>query len=222
MIAAFVRAFAQLPEPAFRGVLFKGLAAAAVAFVALGWAVSWAIETYAQTGTLWLDKVVAVLGPFAVAGLAWVFFPPLALAVISIFTDDIAEAVERRHYPDDPPGRAEPIWVSVLEATKTALVALLLNLVALPLYLVPGINFGLYVVVNGLVLGRDLFGAAARRHLDRSQAASLRKAYRWRIAASGAVLAALFAVPGLNLLAPLVGMAAMVHIFKGLSKKPSI
>ena len=44
--------------------------------------------------------------------------------IASVFVDDVAEEVERVHYPADRLGTALPIARSLIEGTKTALLAL--------------------------------------------------------------------------------------------------
>ena len=60
----------------------------------------------------------------------------------ALLLDEIAEIVERTYYPADPIGTALPLGCPRrLEGTKTALIAILIYLVALPFILFAGLGF---------------------------------------------------------------------------------
>ena len=73
-----------------------------------------------------------------------------------------------------------------------------------------------FLLVNGYLVGREYFDMIASRHLDPAAARALRKSYRGRVYVAGLVLAVLFTVPVVNLFAPMLGAAAMVHLFHSL------
>jgi CysZ protein len=93
-------------------------------------------------------------------------------------------------------------------------VLILVNLIALPFYLLPGINLALFWIVNGYLLGREYFELVALRHLDVAAARALRRRHALRIFIAGIVIAAFATVPFLNLLSPLFATAFMVHTSK--------
>ena len=62
--------------------------------------------------------------------------PAVTAFVASFFADQIADEVERVHYPADPPGAALPLWRAMLEGGKTALLAILVYLCAVPFLLI--------------------------------------------------------------------------------------
>jgi CysZ protein len=148
----------------------------------------------------------------------WFLFPAVAIAVITTFTDRIARAVEERHYPVAT-RNARPIGVVAGAAMglRSAARIILFNLLALPFYvllLVTGVGpFILFVIVNGIAFGRDLGDMAAARHGDRASRRSWLKATRGEQHLIGLLVSALFLVPFANLLAPIVGTAAAIHLF---------
>lgn len=91
------------------------------------------------------------------------------------------------------------------------------NLLATPLYLMTfatGIGLPIaFLAVNGWLLGRDLGDMVAARHLASSELAHWRARTRGTRFLAGLAVSGLFVVPGLNLLAPVVGAAAMTHLF---------
>lgn len=222
MIEPFVKAALQLPEPAFRRALWRGLGLSAGTLFGLGAILHVGLGMIVVFGIGWIDWFVHALGHLAYVALSWVLFPSVATLAISVFTDEIAEAVEKRHYPSDPPGRPETVGAAIGASVRLVLLSILLNLLVLPLYLVPGLNLVIYVLVNGILLGREYFGQVARRHVDAKTADRIRRSGRWRLLLPRFAIAGLFAVPVVNLLAPLLATAAMVHVFKDLQKKAEI
>ena len=96
------------------------------------------------------------------------------------------------------------------------LVILAVNLLALFLLLIPGVNLIAFYVGNGYLLGREYFEMVAMRHLPPAAAQELRKANRVTVLLCGFVIAGLASVPILNLTTPLFATAFMVHMFKRL------
>ena len=91
---------------------------------------------------------------------------------------------------------------------------------ALPIYFfLPVINLLVFYALNGYLLGREYFELVALRRLDGSSAQVLRKSYQGTIFLSGAVIAFLTTVPLLNLAAPVVATAFMVHLFETLRRR---
>ncbi|MBM3517087.1 MAG: hypothetical protein FJX56_04215 [Alphaproteobacteria bacterium] len=221
MIRAYGMAFAQLGSPEFRAVLWRALALSAGVFVALAVLVWWLFDGLGLFTWGWLNWIVEAFGWGAFLVVTWIFFPAVVSSVIGILLDDVVAAVERRHYPADPPGRPPAFWRSLAVGFNFALVMAMLNIVVLPLYLVlmfvPPLNFFVFYGLNGYLLGREYFELVALRQLDDQRARQVRKANAWRLFVVGAAAAFLFTIPFVNLLMPLVAAAAMVHIFKTLS-----
>jgi CysZ protein len=103
-------------------------------------------------------------------------------------------------------------------------VLIVLNLVVLPVYIValfiPFLSLALFLVLNGYLLGREYFELVATRHMPPAEARLLRKRKGGQIYLAGMVIAGLFAVPFLNLLAPILGAAFMMHVYKALPARP--
>jgi CysZ protein len=98
-------------------------------------------------------------------------------------------------------------------------VTIALTLLALPLYLLaPGINLVLFLALNGYLFGRGYFEVVALRRLDATAATTLRHRFAGRIFLGGVVIAGIFALPLVNLLAPVIATAFMVHMFEALPR----
>jgi uncharacterized protein involved in cysteine biosynthesis len=213
MLRALILALRQLPDPAIRRVLERCVLLALATFAVLLAVVPILISWLDLTGFGWLDATLAVLGSATVLLLAWLLFPAAVALGLGLFADEVVEAVERRHYPGLPPARGLGLTDSARAALRLGATALLLNLLALPFYLVPGANLLIFLALNGYLLGREYFETVATRRLNRGQAAAERRQARGRVWVAGVVIAALSTVPVVNLIAPVIGVAFMAHLF---------
>lgn len=224
MIRALTLSIGQLGDPAMVRILLHSLLLTLLVFVGLGLALGFALRGFdpcalVSEGSCPLDRAGSGLSATVLALAAlWLLFPAVAIGVISGFMDRIVAAVERRHYPLAADA-ARPLGLGggLALGLRSALRVLAYNLVALPFYgllLVTGIGTViLFVAVNGVALGRDLGEMIAARHLDRR----LRRIWLGRTRAERAVLGimvtALFLVPPVNLLAPILAAAMATHLF---------
>ena len=214
MISDALRAFSQVFSSPFRRVLWWSLASTFIVLVIVGVGAQWALDALPTFGAAWLNTALEWIARFfAVIVLIPLVHPVVAL-VASLFLERIAGIVEAEDYPSDPPGRDQPIFQSIVVALRFTIVLIVVNLIALPFYLVPGVNLVLFWVVNGYLLGREYFELVSLRHLDFKAARALRNRFRFRIFMAGLVIAFFATIPILNLLAPLFATAFMVHTSK--------
>ena len=232
MIAHLSLAYSQLSDPATRGVLWKSILAAAILLAVL-WVGAWfaiaqlsdwlGASAGAEGG--WIDWLVAVLA--TVAGLtalifaSFLLFPPLMTAIMSIFLEEVAAAVEASHYPALPAAREQPVFETVKNGLSLAGAQIALNVVILPLYLflLPPFNFFVFYALNGYLLGREYFELVAVRRLPRAEVKAMRQRHRFRLIAVGAIIALLLTIPIVNLVTPIVATAFMLHVFEGLRRR---
>jgi CysZ protein len=220
MLSAAATAFADALSPPFRRVLLKAIAISLLLLVllwlAIEGAVVWLVELERHP---WLDAAVNIATGIGAFVLAAFLLAPVVSLVAGLYVDEIAALTEARHYPSDPPGRPLPFWEGLRDAAAFAGLTLLVNAVALLLLLVPGVNLVAFFLGNGYLLGREFFELAARRHLDRDAARRLRRSRQAQLLAAGLVIAALLAVPLLNLLTPIFAPAFMVHLHKRIARR---
>ena len=217
---ALARAFRQVADPAFRGVMVRSVLLSIAAFALLSLLVWWVLDRWGL-----FDGIVGWL--FGMVGwslylvVTWVLFPAIVTMFVSLYLDDIADAVLRRHYPDDPPPRRLGLREALAVTFRFTLLLVLLNLGALVLYVLllwmPFINLFIFYGLNGYLLSREYFDLVALRHHDEGPAARLRRKNAGKLLLTGVAIAFLLTVPIVNLIAPIVGVAAMVHLFKGLA-----
>ncbi len=219
MVFALLRAFGELFAPALRRVVGLSLALAVASLAVLWVALAVVLDHSARFGWRPLDWLVELLGALAVLALSWLLFPAIVTMVMGFFLDRIAGAVEALDYPARPPARRAPITETALTTLRLMGLTILLNLLALPVYvLIPGINFFVFLGLNGYLLGREYFEVVALRRLDRTATRAARHRFAGRVFLGGVVIAGLFAVPLVNLVAPVIATAFMVHLFEGLRR----
>lgn len=220
MVRAFLLSIRQLADPAVLRVLARSLGVTIALFAALGIGLYYGVDAlltrFAGQGGGIAALLAVLLGVLA----AWLLFRVVAIAVLGVFADDVVAAVEARYYPSAlASARAVPLPRAAAMGLRSAARALLVNIVLLPAYVAllftavgPAL---LFFAANAWLLGRDLGDMVAVRHMDAAALPAWRAATRGRRATLGAVAAGLFAVPIVNLLAPIVSAALATHLFHG-------
>jgi len=220
MFQAIVKAFGQLSDPATRRVLWKSLIATAVLFVLLVIGAEWVIAHTHLFERAMFNWLAELLGSLLAVALALYLFPAAVLIVLGFFVEEVAALVEARYYPGLPPPRVQSLSEVIGAGSRFALVAVGLNLLALPfiaaLSFVPPFNLLLFYLLNGYLLGREYFELVALRRLSPREAKGLRQAYAGRFLLAGAAITFLSTVPVANLLTPVVATAFMVHMVESL------
>jgi CysZ protein len=232
MLDAAVKALAQILSPPMRSILWRSIGLALVLIVVLAIGLQRLLSWFATSGEGWAE---ATLGPgfhtplnvFAwilsiAAGLGVVFgavflMPAITSLVASVFVDEAAEHVERQHYPAERPGTALPFGVAATEGVKTALLTILVYLIAMPFVFFAGAGFIAFFIATAWLLGREYFELAAMRFRTPAEAKAMRRQNATTIFTAGLVIAAFVSIPIVNLATPLFGMAFMVHMHKRLS-----
>lgn len=214
LLGAFAKAFDQLSDPGLRRVVWASIAGAALIFVALWFGVGYLLATTAVFEIAWLDGAVALLGGLATLVLTWLLFPAVLSGVMGLFLDRVADVVERAHYPSMPPVSDMPILDVVRVTARFLVVLVLLNLLILVFLPFPLVFPVVFYAVNGYLLGREYFELVGLRRDEGARVRALRAVYRGRLFAFGIVMAFMLTVPLLNLVAPVIGTAAMVHLYQ--------
>jgi CysZ protein len=212
VFAPIARALSQMDDPIFRGVLLRSVAWSIACFATLHIGVVWAIHRVMNLHG-WLAWGIDALGTIGASLLALWLFLPVAAAIGMMYLDRIAGSVEHRFYPwlSSPKGASllEQAWDGMAVAFRVLALSIVALILAL---LLPGIGLILGWMIAAYAIGRGLFVAVAMRRMPRAMAESLYRTSRGVILAQGGVLAAAAYIPVVNLLIPIIGVAAMVHV----------
>jgi uncharacterized protein involved in cysteine biosynthesis len=226
LIDDFGKAAAQLRDPRFLGVLLRALALTVLALaavfgaaiLALGWILPDAV-TLPWIGEVgFVDDLVSWAAVGLMLALSVVLMVPAAAVAVGFFLDDIAAAVEARHYPGLPSASRLGLAEQVSDGLGFLGLVVVVNLAALVVYFLaaPLAPF-VFWMVNGFLLGREYFQLVAMRRLGRKGAAELRRRHAGRIWLAGTAMAVPLSVPLLNLLVPVLGVAVFTHQFHRLA-----
>lgn len=204
--------------------MLRSMLLAIALLILMGAGASYGLEAIPNIGADWgwpvLDEIIDYLsGAFLVVVLILLLMPVSALFA-GLFLEDVAAAVEARHYKGDAPGRDQPFVQGLWIALKFTGLLILLNILALPLYFIPVVNVVAYWGLNGYLLGREYFELVALRHLTPEEARSLRRSKSVRIFLGGVAAAAFASIPILNLLTPFFATSLMVHVHKQVGARP--
>ncbi len=222
MFQSAMKAIRQLPDPAFRKLLLQSLGLTLLLLIAIGIAAFYGIGLIPEFGVGWLNDAVGWLaGLGVVIGSIWLLVPVTSL-FIGIFLDQVADAVEAKHYPADPPSRDPPLPETLAMALRFTAILVIANILVLPLYLLPLANLAIFYGLNGYLLGREYFEMVAIRHHDAATVKALRQQNSLRITLAGVVIALPLVIPIFNLIVPLFGAAFMVHVYKGLASRQAV
>jgi uncharacterized protein involved in cysteine biosynthesis len=222
MVAAFFLALSDLFEPPQRRVLLLSLLGALAMLAALWVGATWLLLLVHVTGLTWLDRGIGVLGSLGAIFLAWILFPAMSALVVGFFLDGVARAVERRHYPGLPAARRQSLGEILNVSLRLGLLAIAINLVALPFYFFPVTFLLVYYGLNGYLVAKEYFLLIALRRLDVAAANAMWRHYRLRLILVGVVIAFSLSLPVVNLAAPVWAAALMLHLFEGLRAHPQV
>lgn len=216
------RAIEQLDDRDFLGVVWRSVLWSVVAFALVAVLAAWGgrhlADALGGAGLDWLAALVAGLGAFALA--FWLFLP-VAAAIGTLFIERIARAVERRYYPTLPHSNGAPLAAQAWDGLAVGLRILLLQVGALVLaILLPGIGLVLGWAIAAYAIGRGLFVAVAMRRMTRAQAESIYRDQRAVVLFQGGIIALAAYLPLCNLLIPVLGTAAMVHVLDAALARP--
>lgn len=220
-------AFQSLADSRVQRLLIRVILLTMLAFLVLGFALWWVLGW----GMAWmgLDRFgvsannASVFGAFLAAATTifstLLLFRIVAVAITWVFADDIIDAVEDRHYPKHAMTGKRPGLVSGAAMALRSIVRVIgYNLLALPVYvllLVTGVGTAIaFLLVNALLLGRDLEDMLVARH--GKEHGTMRKLPRLLLGLTGT---AGMMVPFFNLIVPVLATATAVHMaHSGVSK----
>ncbi|MBE1293770.1 MAG: hypothetical protein GJ677_14900 [Rhodobacteraceae bacterium] len=228
-ITSFGKTLTQIGDPRFRRVLFKGIGLTFVLLIAvytaflmfLNWIGAGQTVQELLGNISWVGDLFTFASLFLMIALSIFLMIPVASAITSLFLDEVADAVEDKHYPELP----DVPRVSFSEGLKDSVnflgVLIAANILALVLYAIfPPFSLFIFWGLNGFLLGREYFQLVAMRRVGRAEAKKLRKKHMGTIWLAGTLMAMPLVVPLLNLVIPILGAATFTHLFHQLEPTP--
>lgn len=220
MFAAVSKALGQLGDPRIQKLIGLSIVLTVSVFIAVA-LLAWYLVGWLSGLSGWWGDIAQAGGVLATLVIAWFTFPALAAAISAIFADRVIDAVEAKHYPGRPAPLEVPLWSSILDGIKLAVLSLIVNILALPFLIFPPLYAVIVYGVNGWLLGREYYEMPAFRRLQRPVAKQVYKAHKGQFTLGGVLIAFISTVPIVNLIAPILATAFMVHLFESVVKLES-
>lgn len=222
ILSSFFRALGQLGDRRFRRVLWIGIGLTFALLVAAYAGLLWVIDIFFGEEAFfpvfeditWIGDLLGLTSFIFMIVLSVFLMVPVASAITSMFLEDVARAVEDRHYPHLPQVAQVPLAEAVKDTLSFLGVLIVANLLAVVIYaFLPAFSLIIFWALNGFLLGREYFQLAAMRRLGREGAKALRKRHGATIWLAGILMAMPLSVPLINLLVPILGAATFTHLF---------
>ena len=219
IFGSFAAALGQLPDPRFRWVLIQGVGLTILLLFGLYafafWGIAWLVPdamTLPWIGEIGISDTLLSWGSLILMMVLSVFLMvPVASAFTGIFLDEVADAVEARHYAHLGPAPNVGLMDNIRESLTFLGIILIANLAALILYFTPLAPFVFYGL-NGFLLGREYYRMIAVRRMGRAEAGKSFRSNLLTIWTAGALMAVPLSIPVINLLVPILGVATFTHI----------
>ncbi len=222
ILKAFLSALSQLGDRRFRRVLGLGvLLALALLFAAyagflqlIWWLTPDSVDLPIVGPVTGVETLLGWASLVLMLGLSVFLMVPVASAFTGFFLEDVAQAVEARHYPHLPPARTMPMAEALRQSVNFLGLIVAVNVVALFIYPFAGPAAPLvFWVVNGFLLGREYFTLVAMRRLAPAEVKAMRRRNGLQLWLAGTLMAAPLSMPIVNLVIPVLGVATFTHLF---------
>jgi uncharacterized protein involved in cysteine biosynthesis len=220
---AIALSISQFSDRRFQRVVIRSIILAIFALWALaaggGSVLRWLFSgdlTLPWIGTITFNGSLIGWGAFwIILGLSVILMAPVASAMSAFFVDDVARAVEDRHYPNSHAQHRSKPFEEVRESLGFLGTMLVANLIALIFYTLFTVFAPIiFWSLNGYLIGREYFYMAAKRHVGRNNALSALSENRFRVWICGVTMVLTMSVPLLNLLVPVLAAASFTHLFQ--------
>ncbi len=222
ILQAFLRALAQLGDHRFRRVVGLGvllalalLMAVYAGFLQLVWWLTPDSINLPLIGPVsGVETLLGWASLLVMLGLSVFLMVPVASAFTGLFLEDVAQAVEARHYPLLPPAQALSLAEALRQSVNFLGVIVAVNALALFAYPFAGPAIPLvFWAMNGFLLGREYFTLVAMRRLPPAEVRDMRRRNRLRLWLAGTLMAVPLSLPIVNLVIPVLGVATFTHLF---------
>ena len=230
ILSDFLKSVAQFDDPKFRRVLWRGMGLTIVLLIAACLLVNFGLNQLLSSAWAanligdqsWLGALINIGGVLFTIALSIWLMVPVTSAIIALFLDEVAQAVEARHYPHLPKQTATKLQDQILVGIRFLGILLLANVGALILsMIVPLLAPFVFWATNGYLMGREYFQMAAMRRLPRAQAQELYQRHQGSIWTAGILMAIPMSIPLVGLFIPILGAATFTHQFERLRALPS-
>lgn len=227
ILTSFFKALAQLPDPRFRSVLWRGIGLTIALLIGIYAGLLWLVEWLTAEPIIlpgggevtWLGDLLGWGSLGVVLVLSIFLMVPVASAITSLFLDEVAQAVEDKHFTTLPVVPKASFTDGLRDTVNFLGILIAANVFAFILYAIfPFAAIFIFYALNGFLLGREYFQLAAMRRIGRVRAKELGKQHRATIWLAGCLMAVPLSFPLINLVIPILGAATFTHLYHALSR----
>ena len=234
MITFFSLAVVQLFDKSFQKMLWISIVASTITFLVFWLFVGYTLLETELFSTGWFYgifdwifiKITNIFGSILIFVLTWFLFPSIVTLIVTFFLEKVIDAVEEKHYPNLSKTRPQSMLEIGSITIKFMILSITLNLLVIPFYLIffflGPLNLFIFYILNGYLLGKEYFELVAYRRLEPNKANDLFKRYRINVFSVGLISALLMTIPLVNMAAPIISVAAMVHLIQKCNKLNTI
>lgn len=226
ILSSFMTALAQMGDRRFLWVFVQGVGLTTLLLFGLYafafWGMAWLLPdtlSLPWIGEVGLSDTLISWGSLGIMLVLSIFLMvPVASAFTGIFLDEVADAVEARHYPHLPPVHSLGLAANIRESLGFLGVIVVANALALVFYFTPFAPF-LFYGLNGFLLGREYFRMVAIRRLGRAETKQVFRRNLLTIWSAGTLMTVPLSIPIMNLVIPILGVATFTHLYHRLAAR---
>ncbi len=231
IFSSFFKALGQVGDPRFRRILGLGIGLSIALLVAFNAGLLWLLQwTMGDEITLpligevtWLGDLLTWSSFFVLLIFSVVLMVPVASTITSMFLDDVAQAVEDKHYRHLPKATKVPFGDAFRDTVNFLGILIAANAIAFFFYAMFAVFSPLiFWSLNGYLLGMEYFQLAAMRRIGRTEAKAMRRRNRLTIWTAGTLMAIPLSFPLINLVIPILGAATFTHIFHAVQAREKV
>jgi CysZ protein len=227
MITSFTMAFGQLNDKRFLKPLLYSLGLSLLAtlialpliYLGFEW-LNQVFLTWLEGGDSWwmntIEWSLRVLGILIILVIIFFAFGSVQTAFLGLFLDDVVTATRDKNHPTIQLGAPPPFSKSSWASAQFLTLSLSVNALILPLVLIgwflPPLGLIVQLIANGYLLGKEYEDIIAIRFQTESRIDPLKRTI------FGTATAALFLVPVLNFVAPVISAAAFTNYIASRNK----
>ncbi len=227
--SSYTEAFRQLREPRFRQTALIGAALSLVLLFVLYVLLIQIFaaiegETFVYSDGTRMDRLGNYFSVISVATMLMLsvfLMAPVASLFTGLHLNAVADDVEARHYPQLSATVRQDKQKLWLDSIRYFSLMLGINMVSFMAFAIFGLLWGVvfFWMLNGWLLSREYVTMIIERSADRPTIRNFRQSHRTTLLLAGVTLAVLLSVPFLNLLMPVVGVAAFTHLTHALATR---
>ena len=227
MITSFTMAFGQLNDKRFLKPLLYSLGLSLLAtlmalpliYLGFEW-LNQAFLTWLEGGDSWwmntIEWSLRVLGILIILVIIFFAFGSVQTAFLGLFLDDVVTATRDKNHPTIQLGAPPPFSKSSWASAQFLTLSLSVNALILPIVLIgwflPPLGLIVQLIANGYLFGKEYEDIIAIRFQTESRLDPLKRTI------FGTATAALFLVPVLNFVAPVISAAAFTNYIASRNK----